>query len=430
MAMSTAIQNSITGVAGRNRRTWSVAVPAALLSLILLASVANAQRQYEPRISFDGFGTLGVIYSSEDEADFVDNSTRSIGPGHSSPVSASLDSRAAGQVTVEVGSKLTAVVQLMVEQTTDRDYIPSAEWANVRYAFTRDFSMRAGRFAMPAFLISGSRKVSYSNPWIRPPVELYGMIPLYTWDGVDASYRTHPGEWTGSFNAAFGSSRSPVPGGTIKAERLWNVNTTLHRAGLTGRIGGGGGRYSMDLFAPLFNGFRSFGPEGEAIAARFEPDDKEVHFATAGMEYDPGSWFAVAEMGWADLNSSMGEKLAGYITGGYRWGAVTPYATFSRAVVLSESAAAGLATAGLPPPHAQAAAELNAGLNSVLQIAPDQQNLAIGGRWDFMPGVALKAQVEFVNVMGNSRGTYTNLQPDFKPGAGTRLLSVATTFVF
>jgi hypothetical protein len=59
-----------------------------------------------------------------------------------------------------------------------------------------------------------------------------------------------------------------------------------------------------------------------------------------------------------------------------------------------------------------------------------QRNLAIGGRWDFMPGIALKAQVDFINVMENSPGTFFNLQPGFERGGSAQLVSVGTAFVF
>jgi hypothetical protein len=180
----------------------------------------------------------------------------------------------------------------------------------------------------------------------------------------------------------------------------------------------------------LFEGFRAFGPEGEALADRFEVEDTPFQFATAGVEYDPGTWFTIVEAGWINSSSAVGERVAGYITSGYRWGAVTPYATFARSKALSETSVTGLSLTGLPAEYAQAAAQLNAGLNSILGLSPVQQNLAIGGRWDFMPGVALKAQIDFIDQLGDSPGTFINLQPNFAPGGSTQVLSVATAFVF
>jgi hypothetical protein len=345
-------------------------------------------------------------------------------------VNISVDSRIAGQGTFLILPELKVVLQLMVEQNVDGDYRPHAEWANVSYSFTPDFTVRGGRIVMPAFLVATSRKVSFANAWVRPPVEVYGMLPVYSLDGVDAVYRRRLGEWTGSLNVAAGRTQSDFPDGSVDTDYLWHVNTTFVRGELTGRLAVTSARIRMDWLTPLFDGFRAFGPEGEAIADRFEMDERRFKFATAGAEYDPGSWFAIAEIAWLETNSAFGDRLAGYVTGGVRRGAVTPYATYSRTTLLSESSADGLTLTGLPAEYAQAAAALNAGLNDFIGGVPVQQTLAVGGRWDFSPGLALKAQVDFIDLMGNSSGNFINKQPGFEPGGSARLFSVATVFVF
>jgi hypothetical protein len=97
--------------------------------------------------------------------------------------------------------------------------------------------------------------------------------------------------------------------------------------------------------------------------------------------------------------------------------------------MISETSVAGLSLEGLPPELAPMAAGLNAGLNAFLQ-GTAQRTLAIGTRWDVMPGIALKAQLDFINVLENSNGSFTNLQPGFVPGQSSRLVSIATSFVF
>jgi hypothetical protein len=199
---------------------------------------------------------------------------------------------------------------------------------------------------------------------------------------------------------------------------------------LTGRVAIAGGRTIDDAFRPLLDGFRAFGPEGEAIASRFEVDEAPLLFASAGAEYDPGPWFAIGEVGWFDSDSVLGEKVAGYLTGGYRWGTVTPYLTYSRAELLSDSSVPGLSLTGLPPHVAPLVGGLNAVLNERLRERIQQQNLALGGRWDLTPGMALKLQIDFIDALGDSPGSFANRQPDFDPGGTTRIVSFATVFVF
>lgn len=429
--MGTAVRNAArTARQLLSRPSRTRAVPTALIALVVCAGQAGAQELLRPKISFDGFGSVGVAHLLEGDADFVENPTRVEGTGHTRSFDPALDSRFAGQVTVEAGSRLTGVVQVVLEMDSHGDYKPNLEWANVRYALTPDLSIRAGRIVLPMFLVSETRKVSFANPWARPPVELYGLIPIYSWDGIDASYRRRLGDWTGTLNGALGRAESDIPGGRAGAERFWTVNGSMQRGGFSGRLAVASGDVTVDAYTPLFDGFRQFGPAGDAIADRYEVIDSPLSFASVGSEYDHGSWFTLAEAAWTGSNSVMGDRVAGYVTAGYRAGPLTPYVTFSRVGLLSESAAAGLPVEAMPPEVAPAAAQLNSGLNFVLRSNPDQRTIALGARWDVRSGVALKAQVDFMDLLSDSHGTFRNLQPTFQPGGSVQLASVAATFVF
>lgn len=404
---------------------------------LLLSAPTAAGAQDTPDLNFDAYGTLGFVYSTEDRADFSWNPTRPGGPGVEESVSAAPDSRFGAQVTLRVTPELTAVVQAVAEQNHEDEYWPKLEWAYLQYAVTPDLTVRVGRRPLSSFLTSEHRKVSYANPWVRPPVELYGMSPVFSADGVDVRYRFHIGEWTSRTKVGFGRAESEFPDpedeledATAEGWNAWEFENLLQRGGFTGRVSFGTGLLDIDGFDPFFDAFRNFGPEGRAIAERFEVDDTPFQVATVGAEYDPGPWFGMAEVGWADFNSALGEKLAGYVTGGYRLGPVTPYGTYSRVEALSGTSSPGLSLEGLPPELAGAGAQLNAGLDMFLNATPVQQSVTLGGRWDFTPGVALKAQVDFVDMLEDSPGTFVNQQPGFEPGGSAQLFSVATVFVF
>ena len=148
--------------------------------------------------SFSGFGTVGLVHSSEGQADFTNSpSTKPNGAGYSRNWSGDVDSRLGLQVTADLTPQLSAVLQVLSQQRYDNTYTPRVEWANVKYAFTPDLSVRVGRIALPTFLVGEYRNVSYAVPWVRPPVQLYGhMVPITSNDGVDASYRMRLGDAT------------------------------------------------------------------------------------------------------------------------------------------------------------------------------------------------------------------------------------------
>ena len=64
---------------------------------------------------------------------------------------------------------------------------------------------------------------------------------------------------------------------------------------------------------------------------------------------------------------------------------------------------------------------LNAGLNGLLAVTVSQQStFSAGLRWDALPDVAFKLQVDRVRPRDGSRGTLINVQPDFRSGRAKR----------
>lgn len=390
----------------------------------------QAETEDTPRLSFDGFGSLGVVHSTEEQADFLWNALKPEGPGASGELSLDVDSRLGGQVSFQATPKFKLVVQAIAEQNEEDAYTPHLEWAYAEYKIAPSFSVRAGKTPLPLFQASEFRKVSYANPWVRPPIELYGIAPLFSSTGLSFRHRMHFEEWTNTTQLSYGHSDVDFPGGTIHVDNLWNVNNVLRHGGWQIRAGGGTGVLTSHDLNQLFDAYRQFGPEGREIAEQYELNDTPVEYLTAGAEYNPGPWFGGAELGWFDMNSVLGEKLGGYVSGGYRFGPVLSYLSYSRVEALHDTQVSGLSTAGLPPQLTQQVGQLNQQLNAFLQTTPVQQNLGLGGRWNVTPGIAVKGQVNFIDMLEQSPGTFGNLQPGFEPGGSAQVLSLATTFVF
>ena len=399
------------------------------------ASLAAAD-DWASLFSFSGYGTLGVVHSSDRNADYLVDAFKPTGPGATHAWSADVDSRVAGQVTMKMSQNLSAVVQVIVQQRYDDTYKPEVEWANVKYQVTPDFSVRAGRIVLPVFMVTDSRKVGYANPWVRPPVEVYGLVPVTHSDGADASIRWPLGEFANTFQATYGRSDSKFPPqrstGTLeaKARNLYALVDTIEHDSVTVRLNYGRAKVTIDAFDPLFDAFRQFGPPGNAIADRFELKDKSVTFLGFGTTVDPGPWFASAEWAQFDTNSVVGKRSAWYVSGGPRIGKFTPFATYARVKADSVTSDPGLSLAGLPAPVAQQAAILNAALNAQLAAIAAQKTWSLGVRWDGWRNAALKAQYDHVSRDAGSIGTFGNLQPGFQPGGSANIVSVAADFVF
>ena len=398
------------------------------------ATLASAD-EWTSLFSFSGYGTLGVVRSSERNADYLIDAFKPTGPGHTRAWSADVDSRVAGQVTLKVSQSLTGVLQVIAQQRYDKTYRPEIEWASLKYQITSDISVRAGRIVLPVFMVTDSRKVGYANPWVRPPVELYSLVPVTHSDGADASFRWPMGLLRYTFQVTYGRSDSKFPPQGVardldaKARQLVAVVDTIEHGFATLRINYGRAKVTIDAFDPLFDAFRQFGPPGAAIADKYELRDRVVTFLGLGASYDPGAWFAIGEWARFDTNSVVGKRSAWYVSGGPRFGKLTPYATYARVKADSTTSDPGLPFLGAPPQVATQAAILNAALNAQLALVAVQRTWSFGVRWDVWRNVALKAQYDRVRREAGSSGTFGNIQPGFEPGGSANIVSVAADFV-
>ena len=413
------------------KRMSNNVVHIALLAMALYAAGASADDFGTPMFSFSGFGTLGVVHSSEDQADFTSSILKPNGAGHSHPWSADVDSLIGGQVTANFTPKLSAVLQAIAEQNYDNSYRPHVEWANIQYLFTPEFSVRVGRTVLPTFLFSGTRKVAYTYPWVRPPLEVYGRVPVTASDGVDVNYRVHVGDFTHTVQANYGGSKQTQPGdgGTVEAEQAWGVTYSVEYHATTVHLAYQRAKLTIDSVKPLFDAFRQFGPQGIALADKYGADKKPLSIIAAGVTYDPGQWFVTAEWAHTESRSFLGNGTGWYASGGYRFGKFTPYLAYAWAKEDSLSDP-GLNLATLPPPLVGQAAGLNAALNSLLSTKLVQNTLSIGVRWDFMTNTALKLQYDHTRIGPGSSGVLINLQPGFQPGGKVDVISATVDFVF
>jgi len=417
---------------------------------LVLSNAAYAQSEQSggPIFSFDGFGTLGLAHSSEDKADFLANDLQGTGAGRGHSWSPDVDSRLGVQFSAQFTQQFSAVLQVVSEQRYDKSYRPQVEWGNVKYAFTPDLSVRVGRIVTPSFLESDTRKVGYAQPWVRPPVEVYGLVPLTNSDGVDLNYRLRLGAASHNLQVAYGSSSAEVPenGGTVSAKDAWLIADTMEYGAMTLHAAYSQSKFSLDQFAPLFNGYRQFAAnpavqayapqaaaQADALADRYDPDDTPITFFSIGASYDPGDWFVMAEWGQTDTRSVFGKRQAWYATGGYRLGKFTPYITYAEADLKSPQSDPGVTALPGGAPFAVLnadAASLNAALNEQLAGAPIQKTISVGVRWDFARNVAFKLQYDYSRLGKNSPGTLDHQLPGFVPGGSYSVVSAIFDFVF
>jgi hypothetical protein len=391
----------------------------------------NTEDAIASMFSFSGFGTLGVVHSSEDHADFYANVFQASGAGYSRAWSPDVDSRIGAQVTAMLSTQFSAVVQVVSEQNYDGTYWPRVQWANIKYQFTPDLSVRLGRSILPGFLFSDTRLVGYTYPWVRPPVELYWLNPVTTNDGIDVLYRLQFNDLVDTLQANLGYSNTQLPNnlGTSRGRNSWGLTNTTEYGPFTLLLSFQASHLSNPASNPLFDAFRQFGPQGIAIANQYDDVDKPVEIEEVGASYDSGHWLIMSEWSHANPHSFLGDQTAWYASSGYRVGQFMPYLTYADLSAVGNSTP-GLNLMGLPPRAAGLGAGLNAALSSILEGIAVQKTVSAGTRWDFAKNFDLKLQVDHTRLGAGSSGTLTNVQPGFVPGTTVNLFTATIDFVW
>ena len=403
-----------------------------LLALTAAGLCGLAQAQTVPDLKFSGFGTLAATHSSERNADFVGTIFQPNGAGASRAWALGVDSKLGAQLDAKFSDRLSAVVQVVSQHNYDNSYSPKIEWANLKYQATPELSARIGRIAAPSFLVSDTRFVGYAQPWVRPPVEVYGVIPITSNDGVDVSWRKPFGSVTNTLQAYYGKATARLESGKVKSEAGWGINDAVQMGDLTLRAGYTANKLNMELpgVNTLLGGIAQFGalpapigPQAVALGQKYSVNGMKTASYSLAASYDPGQWFAMAE--FVDFRGAgiLADSRSWYVTGGYRFGAFTPYATYAK----TKSQVA--AEPGISFP---AAAPLNAGLNATLnnQFNGSQDTLSAGLRWDFMKNTALKLQYDHVRNGSGSAGRLAHPLPTLVRGGSYNLFSAALDFVF
>jgi hypothetical protein len=356
------------------------------------ASPAMAPEQ--SMFKFGGFGSLGISHSSLDQGDYVTDSSMPKGIGRSSDWSASNISRITAHVAANFTPEVSAIFQVDSEYRSDASYRPEVEWFNVKYAFTPNFYVRAGRIALPSFMDSENRDVGYSYAWVIPPVDVYRLVSIPNSDGVDVMYRSEFGEAGNTLKAIYGTNSEKGPNSVTTSEDLWGVFDTFE--------------YGPAIFHLSYQQRRSSSKNTLTGVSGAWNNYSDL---SVGASYDPGDWFVISE--WVQHRSTT-KVNAVYFSGGYRINKFTPYFLYS------QNSPASFLTSS-PPPSAAA----------IDRARRSQSTTGVGLRWDFMKNFDLKVQYDQVKLSNDSNGYLINVPTGvILYGSTFHMISAVVDFVF
>jgi len=222
---------------------------------------------------------------------------------------------------------------------------------------------------------------------------------------------------------------------------LWGFNDTVEIGSLMLRAAYLNVQFesSSPRLTNLFLGFAGMTAMSQPAAAQeairlqqiYDTAEKqEVELFNVGLSYDANDWFVLSEVNKVKSEGVQVGSWGGYVSGGVRRGAFTPYLTISRAKNENRNETL-VPLDGVPP--MTPAWFMGMGINGfVTAVTTDigQTTTALGMRWDFARNFALKAQYDHIDLDKQSIGRFLNVQPDFERGGTVGLFSLAVDYVF
>ncbi len=359
----------------------------ALAVATCLGTQAFAEARFGDYVTLSGFGTVGGVSSNNSDAEFVrDGAPRGAGDS----VSWNVDSKLGLQADIKANDWLSGTLQVLAEQRYEPGIKADLEWAFVKIKPLDGLNIRLGRISPAVFMVSDTRNVGYANTTVRMPNEVYSLAMLKRLSGGDVAYTF--GAWGTSFtvSAMAGQSHVEHPLFRYEAKNLRGLNLQWDTSYGNFRIG----QARTTVVVPNFR------LSGVTLIDPYK-------FTGLGYSLDNGKVVVGAEYvkRQSKLASDAVDTDGWYLLGGYRFGNFLPYASVAEA-------------------------KLTSGPTNVLN--GKQSTYAMGIRWDFVSGAALKVQYEKVNPKGTMGVSFPPSLPNGPRVVRdkTNVLSVAVEFVF
>lgn len=406
------------------------------LALAIAAALPSVSSAFD--FSYSGFSTSsyaeldekGVSFKSATNADGIDSSG-----------TFEYDSIIGLQATARFGDQWSVTAQGLVRQQTDGDIGANIDWAYVKWEPIANLAIRAGLTRPPTFMFSDSVFLGYANTWARPPMEVYGISPVYVLQGVDVVWRQQVGPVRLTVQPYAGTSVLEQPNTTtggiyeIDVKDWYGAAVTAEVGSFSARVGWGTKTYEDELpsLVPLKNSLRAVG-YGE-LAKDVGMQDNESPVLNVGVQYDNASQFVIAEFAQRGSKSIPVAELSGaYLTVGSRFGGFTPYATVGRLRVDSPRTNSVIQVSPSMSPVLRATlTALDTSVDRLAALVGDQDSYSIGVRYEVpsfsvLRGLVVKGQVDHIEAEKNTRGFFGAVPTGFDGTANMYTLSLDLVF--
>jgi hypothetical protein len=406
------------------------------LALAIAAALPSVSSAFD--FSYSGFSTSsyaqldekGVRYKSSTNSDAIDEAG-----------TFKYDSIIGLQATARFSDEWSVTAQGLERQQSDGDIGANIDWAYLKWEPLSNLAIRAGLTRPPTFMFSDSVFLGYANTWARPPIEVYGISPVYVLQGVDMVWRQQIGAVRLTVQPYAGTSVLDQPNSTtggiyeLDVKDWYGAAVTGEIGSFTARVGWGTKTYEDELpsLISLKNSLRNVG-YGD-LADRIGMQDNKSPILNVGVQYDNASQFVIAEYARRGSKSiTVAEVSGAYLTVGARFGGFTPYASVGRLRVDSPRSNNEIQISSSTPAALRATlTALDGYVDSLAALVSDQDSYSAGVRYEvpsfsILKGLVAKAQIDHFEAKDHGRGFFGAVPANFDGDANMYTLSLDLVF--
>lgn len=435
------------------RARWArCLVPALGLLSGLCAGPARADDAAEPGgsgIRLNGFGTVGLVRAHNSEGwEFTRDKAQ---PAEEGGLKTLVDTRVGLQANWQPSPRWEGVTQVVLKHVNP--HAPAeqyVDWAFVALRPTPDWTFRLGRTAPDIFLLVDYRNVGFAYPWVRPNSEFYGWLTPDASDGMDATYAWMDGSAQWRVKLSYGQMRMALPGSDsdevpmVRSKDVFTSTLSREDDGLLLKASYSRARSTftgVPALQSLDQGLAALqtlpvptvAQEAAVLRHNVVFTDRFADYLALGASYEQGPWWLHAEVSRLDgeLINSNGRRA--YASVAYRFGRVTGYTVWGRALPAGAPIAAPTDWAATLAPlmgdaMAQQATLLGSAAAQVSNASRiDQRTHSLGLRWDFDARMALKLQWDHSRIHPDGSGLWQRATP---AAARADVLSATLDFLF
>ena len=333
--LATALVSTNAYSAGEDFDARLKALEAEIQSLKEQSAGAGAA-SFLDKIKLNGYVNM-VLSQSDEEVPYWS--------GEDDKLSINDHSSAGVRLTTEMSEKSEVVMQYSLLPSQDGGYDTSVEWFYVQYTLLDQVSVKAGRISLPVLNYSEEFEVGYAHPWIRPPEEVYGPLPLSEIDGISLSYQDFFGDFGVKLKGTWGHNDFSTGGFSVEQNEIYGLDFEFSYSDFALRAAHMNMKFTADAEVPFVVAESTGlpitpGVEGDPIATgsidtavvRFV--DADYKLTSLGFTYDnsiafvtgEGSSYSVEDTG---IGGAFVDEDGYYLTVGWYIDDLTPYYTYA-----------------------------------------------------------------------------------------------------